>query len=157
MRIFSIVMMCPFLIFAQAGTTDLSFSGDGKAIFCFDTNSIANNSILQNDGKIIITGLKEYNTSFACRVNSDGTIDSSFGNDGIVVIATNLTTEANSLCYSSALQNDGKIILVGNFTSFSGDHNLMVIRLNSNGSPDTNFGVNGKLNLELEYKKKTTH
>ena len=149
MRIFSIVMICPFLIFAQAGTTDLSFSGDGKAIFCFDTNSIANNSILQNDGKVIVTGLKEYNTSFACRVNSDGTIDSSFGNDGIVVIATNLTTEANSLCYSSALQNDGKIILVGNFTAFSGDHNLMVIRLNSNGSLDTNFGVNGKLNLEL--------
>ena len=150
MRIFSIVMMtCPFLIFAQAGTTDLSFSGDGKAIFCFDTNSIVNNSILQNDGKIIITGLKESNTSFACRVNSDGTIDSSFGNDGIVVIATNLTTEANSICYSSALQNDGKIILVGNFTSFSGDHNLMVIRLNSNGTPDTNFGVNGKLNLDL--------
>jgi len=149
MKIFSIVMICPFVIFAQAGTTDLSFSGDGKAIFCFDTNSIVNNSILQNDGKIILTGLKESNTSFASRVNNDGTIDSSFGNDGIVVIATNLTTEANSLCYSSALQNDGKIILVGNFTSFSGDHNLMVIRLNSNGTPDTNFGVNGKLNLDL--------
>jgi len=144
-----LIILLPYVVFSQPGALDSSFSGDGKAIFCFDTNSIANNSILQNDGKIIITGLKEYNTSFACRVNSDGTIDSGFGNDGIVVIATNLTTEANSLCYSSALQNDGKIILVGNFTSFSGDHNLMVIRLNSNGSPDTNFGVNGKLNLEL--------
>lgn len=141
--------MLSFSLFAQGGVLDLSFSVDGKALFCFDTNSIVNNSLLQNDGKIIVTGLKEYNTSFASRVNSDGTIDSSFGNGGIVVISTNATTEANSLCYSSTLQSDGKIILVGNFTAFAGDNNLMVIRLNSDGSLDTNFGVNGKLNLDL--------
>jgi uncharacterized delta-60 repeat protein/uncharacterized repeat protein (TIGR01451 family) len=88
---------------------------------------------LQPDGKIIAGG---YFTSFngtarnsIARLNADGSLDAGF----------NPGTGFNSAVWSTALQSDGKIIMVGNFTFYNGIARNYIARLNADGSLDTGF------------------
>jgi len=45
----------------------------------------------------------------------------------------------NGAIYATAMQNDGKLIVAGSFTSINGSSRLRVARLNSNGSLDSAF------------------
>ncbi len=97
--------------------------------------------VIQNDGKIILSGIVEVTSSsydFALvRYNSDGSLDNTFGSSGKDI--QNIMT-VNDFCYSSALQADGKIILAGySSTDFA------LLRLNSDGSIDYSFDYDGKV------------
>lgn len=48
----------------------------------------------------------------------------------------------NSEVYSFAVQNDGKILIGGKFTTFNGESAQRIVRLNSDGSKDTSFQTN---------------
>lgn len=69
---------------------------------------------VQNDGKIIAAGLSFQSTNgvyFAlARYTATGTLDSSFGNNGIVLTGDAFTY---NVCYALAIQNDYKIIAGG--------------------------------------------
>lgn len=80
---------------------------------------------LQSDGKIVVGGTRNPSYHVYFRLNTDGSIDNSFGT-GINSI--------NRLIRSIIIQTDGKIILGGSI-----DNNL--IRLNSDGSKDTTFNI----------------
>lgn len=103
--------------------------------------------LIQADGKIIITGMVQtYNaisSSGVARLNTDGSIDDLFtpgtGSDGDV------------MC--SALQNDGKIIIAGSFTSYDGTARKNIARLNSDGALDTGFVVGSGFNNLVEAVK----
>jgi uncharacterized delta-60 repeat protein len=103
---------------------------------------------LQNDGKIVVAG-----TTYApsgnnnstdimiARYNENGSLDTTFDNDGIKVINLNYSQDINTLL----IQNNGKIIVGGSFTSIT-NPNLSTIglaRFNIDGSLDTTFGTNG--------------
>jgi uncharacterized delta-60 repeat protein len=150
-KIFFILLFqfVPVLLLAQAGTLDTSFGTNGKSLICYDTTVIPNSSILQADGKIIVVGLKYPDTNFVSQINSDGSLDATFGTNGISTFITNTSTEVNAYCFASAIQNDGKIILVGEFRNNLGEINVMVLRYNTTGTFDSAFGTNGKLNLDL--------
>jgi len=116
------------------GTRDTSFTINTGTGFNSDVNSIA----IQSDGKILCGG---FFTSFngvtvnrIARLNSDGTLDTTF--------ATNTGTGFNFQPYSLATQLDGKIIVAGSFTSFNGTTTNRIVRLNSNGTLDTAFTTN---------------
>ncbi len=94
-----------------------------------------NEVLLQPDGKIIITGsFQSYNGAIRrriARLNPDGTLDTSFnGGTG---------PNANSTIHSLLLQPDGKIIIVGSFTSYNSTPANRIARLNSDGSLDATF------------------
>ncbi len=103
------------------------------------TNGSIQTASLQTDGKILIGGLfSSYNgtsRNYLARVNADGTNDSGF----------NTGTGPNGNVYSSFIQNDGKIIIGGQFTFINGFFNpqLRIARLNSDGSIDGSF-ANGQ-------------
>ena len=105
--------------------------------FNSDVYSIA----IQADGKIIVGGyFSEYNGVAAngiIRLNSNGSIDTSF------VIGTGF----NSLVYSIAIQDDGKILVGGYFSEYNGVSANGIIRLNSDGSRDTLFDTKFDINL----------
>src|SRR5579885_3245870 len=63
-----------------------------------------------------------------------GTLDPSFGNEGIVI-----GEGYTGLCYASALQSDGKIIAGGDGGGF------LLVRYNTDGSPDSSFGNAGRV------------
>ena len=128
--------------YTQNGSTDLSFGLDGIVSFSIGENAEARSILIQSDGKILVSGFSNNgnNNDFAiARLNSDGTLDQQFGENGISI--TSFGT-ANSEITSSVLQPDGKIIVAGNST----DHdlsNFALVRYSSNGTIDNSFGHNG--------------
>ncbi len=100
---------------------------------------------IQADGKIIVVGTIVNNDNTVedlalARFNSNGALDTTFGETGIVV------TDFGAKEYGADVhpQSDGRIIVVG--TSTTGDSSrLLVVRYNKNGSLDNTFGNNGKL------------
>ncbi|MFM7561483.1 MAG: beta strand repeat-containing protein, partial [Planctomycetota bacterium] len=125
------------------GSLDTTFSpggadGDGKLVTWINAASEWGSAItLQTDGKILITGNINGNFGVA-RVNTDGSLDTSFGTAGKVSIdVTGNLDESKHLL----VQPDGKIILVGYSvnTATDGSNDFSIIRLNSDGSLDTTF------------------
>jgi uncharacterized delta-60 repeat protein len=95
---------------------------------------------IQNDGKIIVGGvISKYNWTNQkniLRLNTGWTIDSSF----------NIWSGFTGWNFSSAIrsikiQNDGKIIVWGDFTSYKGVKSSGIIRLNTDGSIDSGFDI----------------
>jgi uncharacterized delta-60 repeat protein len=95
---------------------------------------------IQNDGKIVAVGDSHdgsFRWSFALmRYNSNGSLDTSFGTGGKVQTAVGGGARA------VAIQSDGKIVAAGyNYDTYE----FVLMRYNSNGSLDTSFGTNGKV------------
>jgi uncharacterized delta-60 repeat protein len=132
------------LTHAQAGALDLSFGGTGKVATALSSvgHSYGTATAIQNDGKILAAGYAYFgnDVDFAVsRYNADGSLDLTFDQDGMV---TTDIGDINDFCYSVAIQNDGKIVLVGGTQNFS---KIAVVRYNSNGSLDTTFDLDGIL------------
>jgi uncharacterized delta-60 repeat protein len=66
-------------------------------------------------------------------LNADGTLDTTFN--------TNVGSGANGAVWSLSEQSDGKILLAGEFTNFSGVSVSGVARINADGTPDTAFNT----------------
>lgn len=108
------------------GSKDTTFiTGSG---FDFFVSTIS----IQSSGKILVGGnFGNYNQNYFggyfLRLNSNGTIDTSFSTPDFSTIGG---------CVNAIItQSDGKIILGGNFTFASN----RIIRLNTDGTTDTNF------------------
>jgi uncharacterized delta-60 repeat protein len=122
---------------AQAGTLDPTFATGGIFTTSFTVDSNTDNVMaLQSDGKIILAGFGSLNGTFGgllLRLNTNGTLDTTFGSGGFVLLGS---TEGSDV-FGIALLSNGQI-LVGS----DGLPNT-IIRLNSNGTLDTTFGTNG--------------
>lgn len=117
------------------GSNDLTFSTDGLNTFPF--GSFPTGCSIQADGKILFT-LRGLNGGFATiRLNPNGTLDSTFGSNGLV----NTTVGGTSPNTNGVLtQPDGKIIVFGNRSSLQ---ESVVVRYNLDGSLDTTFDGDG--------------
>ena len=161
------------LVFALArynndGTIDTSFSGDGIVTTEIGSDvgssNWANSVALQPNGKILVAGVSHTNSTnnhFALvRYNQDGSLDTSFSNDGIVT--TNISGSADSdYAYSIAVQPDGKILVAGESTYtrsnpevfpgfiMGGNTDFALVRYNSDGSLDTSFSGDGKVTTDF--------
>lgn len=121
------------------GSLDNSFGENGIAKIIFnDTSSQASNLQVQADGKLILTG-RAYNSlqdgttasGFAlCRLKANGTIDSSFANNGREVTSFGGKYAAAN---ASVLQPDGKIVLGGDGYPTDTAYELLLARYNSSG------------------------
>jgi uncharacterized delta-60 repeat protein len=116
------------------GTLDTTFSGVTTGF-----NGIVRDIKVQSDGRIICVGqFTSYNGTARNRIirlNSNGSIDGTFS------IGTGFNGEATQIL----LQPDGKIVVVGQFTSYNSEQRERIVRLNTNGTRDTSFvvGFNG--------------
>lgn len=118
-----------------------SFSGTGGV-----------NTLALQGSKILVGGsFNLYNGSTyngVIRLNSDGSIDTTFA-IGIGFSPINDSFLVNTI----AVQNNGSILVGGNFTSYNGTSANRIIRLNTNGTVDTSFvygsGFNGSTGIEV--------
>ena len=99
-------------------------------------NSRVNTILLQPDGKILVGGWftsfnEETNNNYLIRLNSDGSKDTTF----------DIGTGFDNRVFALNLQPDGKILVGGQFTTFNGETNNRLIRLNADGSKDTTFDI----------------
>jgi uncharacterized delta-60 repeat protein len=141
-----------------AGALDTCFGTNGKV-----TTDITNDRdfaralAIQPDGKIVVAGIAGYSTTagnadfLTVRYNTDGSLDTSFDGDGIVVTDFSAwTVNDDDYCRGLAIQPDGKIIVAGrSFVSSPGTYALALIRYNPDGSLDTTFDGDGKAQFDM--------
>lgn len=129
------------------GSLDNSFGSAGKVTTALNTGGDTGYSVaLQPDGKIVLAGTTVYPYDFALvRYNMDGSLDTNFGGGGIV--STDFGTVSDNGA-SVAIQMDGKILIAGS-SGNSPDKNFALARYNSDGTLDSNFGVDGKLTCDF--------
>jgi uncharacterized delta-60 repeat protein len=119
------------------GTLDTTFGSGGIANA--GTGRVTNQVVIQTDGKIAVAGNDERgmtfsNTAFFVkRINPDGTVDAAVQPFVDVGIAFNVAIDL-------ALQSDGKFLELATSNGAP-----MLVRLNSDGTPDTTFGINGQV------------
>ena len=128
--------------FNADGTLDTTFGAGGGVITAVGSYADRAYALgIQSDGKIVTAGYNEVDGALAefalVRYTSNGTLDSTFGTNGIV------TTEiVNASASAMRIQSDGKIVAAGR-TSVGGGYDFALVRYNANGSLDTSFGTNG--------------
>jgi uncharacterized delta-60 repeat protein len=113
------------------GALDTTFGTGGAVIFTGATG-FATKPWIQGDGKIVVSGW-----GTIARFNSDGTVDNGFGAGGIVSQAADV----------QGIQPDGKFLTVGTASNGVND-DIIVSRLNPDGTPDTTFGIVGTARID---------
>ena len=78
------------------------------------------------------------------RLNSNGTLDTTFGTNGISNLGS--TAADQEILYKIEVQPDGKIVAAGTINNGS-DLDIVLYRYNSNGTFDTTFNGNGSTTL----------
>lgn len=111
------------------GTADTGFDGDGR--LSLTPGSRIDALAAAEDGKSLVAFTGPSSEKLVARLNPDGSLDSSFGGDGIV--------EATAAAL--ALQSDGKILAAG------ADR---IARLHPDGSLDASFGGDGIVTIEVK-------
>jgi uncharacterized delta-60 repeat protein len=124
--------------FTTSGALDTSWGGTGRAQFDFGESETGYGAVLQPDGKLIVGGdstAGASSTVLAARINTDGTIDSTFGTNGVARPAFG----GNVFGRAIALQPNGAIVIAGYTES-----DAILVRLNNpQGTPDTTFDNTG--------------
>lgn len=114
------VLIILLSIFYMAGATaqsielDKSFNGSGYVTFPFSQSRCYATSVLaQPDGKILVGGGEGNAAKYMiiARLNADGSLDNSFGNNGKVSAASNVLLASGGNMNTMVLQ--GEKLLVG--------------------------------------------
>jgi uncharacterized delta-60 repeat protein len=123
---------------AQAGSLDPTFATSG----IFTVPAVRGNALgvaIQSNGQIVVAGSgidADGLVDTILRLNTDGTLDTTFGSGGIVTINN------TGGFFAVAIQSNGEIVAAG---SASGEvpSYVQVARFETNGSLDTSFGSGG--------------
>ncbi|MEO5905888.1 MAG: T9SS type A sorting domain-containing protein [Saprospiraceae bacterium] len=135
----------------QDGSLDHTFGNGGYLITHLGQEyEWANEIIIQEDEKIIVVGISSNlgSAQFAMiRYESNGDIDLSFGNEGIVRTSILHWNEATAV----VILPDGKIILGGtvNTGAFPRRTYFAMVRYHQNGTIDSLFGHDGFVQTDL--------
>ncbi len=166
----SLFVLFSLSLFSQAGALDGTFNTNGKyrdVQGSYRYGQIAFQKVaIQPDGKILMAGnngainLGVLNIRLE-RLNTDGTLDASFGNSGRLDLDFSRPgmTNINTYLGGIAVQPDGKILLAGfavnegltyvDSTQTYNVSDIVVNRLNSDGSYDLSFNGTGKQYLDF--------
>jgi uncharacterized delta-60 repeat protein len=125
------------------GTPDSGFGPDHTGIVLVTAGGDVNALAIQPDGRILIGGYTGYSPTelqrwALARLNSDGTLDGTFGAGGGVATQVTTNPEGSYSIMALGVQADGKIVAAGNT-----DGGLSLVRYNTSGNLDTTFGTGG--------------
>jgi uncharacterized delta-60 repeat protein len=133
--------------FNSNGSLDDTFGSGGKVISTFSDNSggYATSVVLQADNKIVVSGVSSRGFTVV-RYNQNGTLDQSFGTNGVAGVALGNRTNA---AQAAAIQSDGKIVLAGYVSTETATGTIVdqfgLARFNADGSLDNSFDNDGKV------------
>jgi uncharacterized delta-60 repeat protein len=136
--------------FNANGSPDTTFNATGRVTTDFEgLSDIGNDVALQPDGKIVVVGTITKLTDFGgfpiatasigvARYNTDGSLDETFGTKG------KLTVEGFGTGQAIAVIPNSKILVAGGLiNSDQSDSEFALLRLNTNGTLDSDFGAGG--------------
>ena len=136
--------------FGTNGSVSLSFPG-GLSIeeYFVDVKILSSGKLLVS--ATVNTGTAASTDMGIMRLNSNGSIDTSFGVAGARVIGFDRTGSDNrDIVRGMAIQPNGRIVLVGDAAGGIGGIDMAVVRLNADGSLDTSFGSGGKTTVAFD-------
>ena len=137
-------MACfPCLVLGAQGDLDITFNPpNGYTLYNGWNKDSYMGVAIQSNGKIVVsTGIEngENDDVVVLRYNRDGTLDVAFGTEGIVTYDGGNGNDCGRL---PVIQPDGKIVLTG-YTHNGNDYDVLIMRLNVDGTRDSGFGNNG--------------
>jgi uncharacterized delta-60 repeat protein len=118
------------------GKPDMTFGMSGIASSTANRSDWGQAVVLMPDGKIMIVGNRVSGPKYAAslaRYNSNGTLDSSFGKEGIVT--SNCPPNSNNWGFAAATQPDGKIVVVG-YAQTGKNKDILLVRYKTDGTLD---------------------
>lgn len=130
------------------GSPDPSFGGAGMVVTDItSTSDIATCLRIQFDGKIVVGGASRVSGIFdydfaVVRYETSGALDTSFSGDGKLLIQ--MSTDYDQ-AHGLLIQNDGKILLVGETTRGGSSRRFGLARCTTAGLLDTSFDGDGKV------------
>ena len=128
-----------------AGMVDTSFAGGAFLERVGDSEDYAHAVTVQADGKVLVAGSTASNQGTRIAVVRwlrDGTLDTSFGTNGRVVIAVGTREDT---ARAITVQPDGRIVIAGLTYQRTADYDFTLVRLEANGALDTSFGDGGRV------------
>jgi uncharacterized delta-60 repeat protein len=132
------------VVYEAIGITDTAFGTLGVVTTTIGTSSsYVYNTLIQSDGKIILTGTSSdsggNNYFTLARYTTAGALDTTFDTDGIVTT----TIGPNNNINTSVIQADGKIIAAGYGYVGGGNAYFAMARYTTAGALDTTFDTDG--------------
>lgn len=125
------------------GALDPSFGVNGIVLSLFEGGCGGHALWIDENEKILVSGTVVKNSEVyipIIRYNNDGSVDTSFADNGISII----DEEDCVIAYAMTMQSDGKILLAG-FAESQG----IVVRCMADGQIDTSFGSGGISSLQV--------
>jgi uncharacterized delta-60 repeat protein/uncharacterized repeat protein (TIGR01451 family) len=136
------------------GSLDTGFGTGGKVVTDFSGTGTSSDDpdalFVLGDGKILVpvtTNVAGSNDFGLARYNSDGSLDTNFGTNGLVTTDFSGSGSSDNV-RGAVLQENGQVVL-GGFTSAGGPSDFALVRYNPDGSLDTGFGSGGKVTTDL--------
>ncbi|SVA88177.1 uncharacterized protein METZ01_LOCUS141031, partial [marine metagenome] len=135
---------CVAVVREADGSLDTSFDGNGKLFVEFNASKSDKcfAGALQSDNKILAGGFvnnSDWDIALA-RINTDGTMDTSFGTGGRVTADLG----GGDVIRAIEVQPDGKIVVAG-----TSANDFFVARYTSTGALDTSFSSDGIHSVDL--------
>lgn len=121
------------------------------------TSGAAYSAALQSDGKLVCAGFGYVSsaTNFVvCRLNSDGSLDTSFNSTGVLIFTTGGT--GNRFLNDVQILSDGSILVTGRVFNSPAD-DFFVAKITSAGALDTSFGSSGVKSVSTSSSHDVAH
>ena len=129
------------------GTPDTDFGTNGVFTYELDYEADIYSAVLTSEGKIILVGsTTDYQTYrlLLIQLNADGTLDNTFGTNGVVTGHISLPTEnTEDQAYDVSLDALGNILVCGSSDDLNYVPRPVVVRFTPSGVLDTTFGTDG--------------
>ncbi len=148
---------CAVAMLLPDGSLDPGFGVDGKVLLDFDParSNVCEDLLVQPDGRIVLVGHRTFglfnNKDFmVIRLNTDGSPDTGFSDNGYQFVNFNLVQGSVDQAHAVALQADGKLVVAGKAERGPGDFDLAVARINADGTLDPSFSADGRASLGVD-------
>jgi uncharacterized delta-60 repeat protein len=132
--------------YTARGRRDFTFGADGDVSTDVRGGGGARAIAVQRNGKIVAAGhalVGRHDRFAVVRYNTDGSVDRTFGHEGMVTTPIGSNAEA----FGIALEHDGRIVVVG--TSHGRHDKFAIARYRSSGRVDATFSGDGVLRTAI--------
>ncbi len=137
--------------FGRNSVVQTNLYGDSANPFFTNSFDLSSTVKVRANGKIVVGGNnhgQQFNIPntvgiFVAQYNTNGTLDSSFGTNGLGFYPTYDIANERFRAQGMEIQPDGKILLAGTYVDSTLGATFAVLRFNANGTIDNTFGNGG--------------
>lgn len=158
--------------FNADGTPDTSWGAMGVAthnLAVGTSGEVTRGVVVQRSGKVVVAATVEHAGAMdardrdiaLARFNTDGTLDTSFGTNGVVTLdlsdgALDGTTYVADTAWALTTYSDDRLVVTGaRKRDGNVDTDFAVVRLSADGARDMAFGTNGVASVDVNNRSAT--